>query len=39
MGSCFSVDDRSERKERRKGESETEVWKLGSRWSLLRILL
>ncbi len=38
MGSCFSVADRSGRKER-KGESETEVWKLGSRLSLLRVLL
>ena len=36
MGSCFSVADRSGRKE---AESETEVWKLGSRLSLLRVLL
>ena len=39
MGSCFSVADRSEKKERKEGGSETEVWKLSSRMSLLRILL
>ena len=37
--SAWLIADRSGRQERKKGESETEAWKLGSRLSLLRVLL